>query len=169
MRSYIDVGKFLTWNGMTIPKEPKNADYAEALSMVAAGSAEISAYQQPDPTDDDRSQAKRSIDAAAEDCRLLWVTSGSGQAMVYQEKRAEAVRWQAEGGDPSGYPILSASVGVEAVDLDGVAALVLGTTASWLLIAASIERLRLTAKKAVDAAVTWEGIDAAKAVEWPTP
>lgn len=169
MRTYIDHGRVLTWNGLTIPKDPKNADYAEALAMVDAGTAEIVPYEKPPPTDADRASAKQAIDDAAERCRLQWITGGAGQAMVYQEKRAEAERWQAEGGDPGDYPILSASVGVEAADIAGVAAIVVGTATAWTGLAASIERLRLAAKKAVATASTWTEIDAASAVEWPSP
>ena len=168
MQTYIDMGAVLTWGGMSIPKDPKNAEYAEALAMVAIGTAEIVAYEKPAPTDADRDAAKQVIDAAAERCRLQWITGGSGQVMVYQAKRDEAARYLAEGGDPAGYPILSASVGIEAADMAGVAALVAGTTAVWTNIAASIERLRLGAKKSAGAATTWEEINTALNVNWPT-
>ena len=167
MQTYIDMGAVLTWGGMSIPKDPKNAEYAEALAMVAIGTAEIVAYEKPAPTDADRDAAKQVIDAAAERCRLQWITPGAGQAMVYLEKRAEADRYVASGGAGE-YPILSASVGVEAVDVAGVAALVAGTTAVWTNIAASIERLRLVAKKSAGAATTWEEINTALNVNWPT-
>lgn len=167
MRDYVDHGGVLNWGGMSIPKDPKNADYADALAMVAAGTAEIVAYEKPSLTDADRAAAKQAIDAEAERCRLQWITGGSGQAMVYQAKRDEAARYLAEGGDPAGYPILSASVGIEAADVAGVAALVAGTTAAWTSIAASIERLRLTAKKAVGLATTWAEINAALEIGWP--
>jgi len=169
MRTYIDLGEALAWNGLTIPKDLRNADYREALAMVAAFLAEIVAYEKPSPTDADRAAAKQAIDEAAERCRLQWITGGAGQAMVYQQKRAEADRYLAEGGDPAGYPILSASVGIEAADVAGVAALVAGTTAAWTGIAAGIERLRLSAKKAVGLATTWAEIDAASTVAWPAP
>lgn len=169
MRTYIDFGAVLTWNGMTIPKDPKNADYREALAMVDAETAEIVAYEKPSPTDADRASAKQAIDDAAERCRLLWITGGAGQAMVYQEKRAEAVRFVAEGGEPEDFPILSASVGIEGEDLAAVAAVVLGTAAAWTALAASIEGLRLSAKRSAGLAGTWAEIDASQAVDWPTP
>lgn len=168
MRTYIDHGKVIAWGGQSIPKDPGNADYREALAMVAVGAAEIVPYEKPAPTAADRAAAKQAIDDAAEACRRLWITPGAGQAMVYLEKRAEADRYVASGGAGE-YPILSASVGIEGVDLASCASLVRATAAGWTGVAASIERLRLAAKVAAGAATTWAEIDAAMSINWPSP
>lgn len=41
MRTYIDRGRVLSFNGQDIPKGGKNADFLEAMAMVAEGTAEI--------------------------------------------------------------------------------------------------------------------------------
>ncbi len=114
-----------------------------------------------------RQAALRWLDAAAEAARQAWITPGSGQALVYQEKAAEAARLTADlaadpgqAPDPAGYPILAASVGIEAADLAAVAALVLARKASWLAAGAEIERLRLAAKRDLAAATSADALAA---------
>jgi hypothetical protein len=168
MRTYVDNGRTLSWNGLSIPKASGNSDYAEALRMVDLGEAEIVAYVRPLPTVEDREAVKAAIDTAAEAARCRFITPGAGQSMVYLEKRAEAERYVASGGTGD-YPILSASVGIEAENLAGVVALVRATAAGWTALAATIETRRLGAKKAVDQAEAWEAIEAAAAIGWPAP
>lgn len=168
MRTYVDHGEVLTWGNMTIPKNSKNVEYVEALALVSTNEAEIVPYVKPALTNVDKAEAKLIIDTAAEQCRLQWVTTGAGQALVYQEKRSESERWYATGG-VGDYPIMEASVGIEAANLSGVAALVQATLGAWTMVAADIERLRLQAKKRVTEATTWEDIATATNVSWPTP
>jgi hypothetical protein len=100
-----------------------------------------------------RAAMKDGVDADAEACRLRYLTRGAGQAMVYQQKAAEADALLAAGGeaDPADYPILAASVGVEADTLQAVAELVIATRSQWTQIAAQIEAVRLSAKRDLDA------------------
>jgi hypothetical protein len=111
------------------------------------------------------------VDAGAEAARLLFVTPGAGQAAVYRAKADEA-RTFLTTSDPSpeGFPLLAASVGVEGDTLASVAGLVNAREADWLKIAATIERERLGAKRAIRTATTIEQATAARdAVTWPTP
>lgn len=110
------------------------------------------------------------IDAAAEVERGRYITSGSGQAMTYQAKAAEALALAADPApDHAAYPLLSAEVGITAPDLTGVGAVVRGAYAAWQVIGAAIERARLAGKVAVMAADDEAAARAAAAVEWPAP
>jgi hypothetical protein len=115
------------------------------------------------------------IDAEAERRRRLYITPGSGQAMVYQRKAEEAHTFKTwRDTNPSGtpdhsaYPILAASIGIEGATLDDVAQLVIQTETTWLAAAAAIESVRLSGKASVNAAITEETARAARAaVTWP--
>lgn len=106
------------------------------------------------------------IDQDAEVQRMRFITPGSGMAMVYQEKLAQARAYQATGGAPADFPLLAASIGTEAYDLAGVAAVVIDRYTAWLHIGAQIESARLAAKKAVAEASDAETIQAAGRVDW---
>ncbi|NEW96654.1 hypothetical protein [Rhodopseudomonas sp. BR0G17] len=112
---------------------------------------------------------KAEIDAEAETVRLRYITAGAGQAMVYQQKGAEADRLAADTSpDPAHYPILAASIGIDGATLADVAALVNATRAAWSAAAATIEAMRLGTKQAIDAAVSDTDARAARAaVAWP--
>lgn len=109
-----------------------------------------------------KADAKRGIDSAAEARRLVFITAGSGQAMVYQAKQAEARRYQAE--QPAtlaGYPLIAAEVGITAASAAELVALWLGMESQWLAAAGAIEAARFTGKNAVTAASTPAAIGAA--------
>lgn len=111
--------------------------------------------------------AKSRIDREAEEARQRYITSGAGQAMEYQEASKEAARYVASAGVGI-YPMLQASVDSgEATDLAAAAALVANRESLWAAIGSNIRRLRLTAKRAVDAATTVAEIRSATQVEWP--
>lgn len=108
------------------------------------------------------------VDADAEAARLLWITAGSGQALTYEQKRAEAERMATDPAPvPDAYPLLAAEVGITADTLAAVGALVRARAAAWTAIAAQIESLRLQAKAAVMAATNAAEARAAAAVTWP--
>lgn len=114
-----------------------------------------------------KTESKARIDFEAESARQRYITAGAGQAMEYQEAAEEAVRYTATGG-AGAYPMLQASVDAgEAPDLAAAAALITGRENAWATIGAEIRRLRLTAKRAVDAATTVEQVQAAATVTWP--
>ena len=108
------------------------------------------------------------VDREAEAARLLWITAGSGQAMTYEQKRAEAERMATDPApQPDAYPLLAAEVGITADTLAAVGALVRARAAAWTAIAAQIESLRLQAKAAVMAANNAAEARAAAVVNWP--
>lgn len=96
---------------------------------------------------------KAAVDAAAEVERHKYITQGSGQAMTYQAKAAEAIRYHETNGQGD-YPFLSEEVGVTGDTLADVAATILTMHHEWQIIGGQIERERLAAKKAVELATT---------------
>lgn len=116
-----------------------------------------------------KSESKARIDREAEAARLQYITDGAGQALEYQEAAEEAVRYAATGG-AGAYPMLQASVDAgEAADLAAAAALITSRENAWATIGANIRRLRLTAKRGIEAATTVEQVQAAATVTWPCP
>lgn len=108
------------------------------------------------------------VDADAEAARLQWITPGSGQALTYEQKRAEAERMATDPAPkPTDYPLLAAEVGITAETLTAVGTLVRARAAAWTAIAAQIESLRLQAKAAVMAASNAAEARAAAVVTWP--
>lgn len=108
-----------------------------------------------------RAMACLRIDADAERQRLKYITPGHGQAMVYSEKAAEAVRFAADTSPTLGnYPLLMAEVGLTADTIEDVVQTILNRRNLWLWIAAKIERARLQAKKLVNESDSPEEIDA---------
>lgn len=114
-----------------------------------------------------RNDAKAKIDNDAESFRWNFITPGSGQAMSYQEKHNEALAFLA---DPEiteeDTPHLTAEVGITGQDRYQVAQVIVNTKAMWRPISASIDRLRLSAKEAVDEATNPAEIEAATQVNW---
>jgi hypothetical protein len=108
------------------------------------------------------------IDAAAEATRLKYITGGSGQAMVYQQKSNEAKAYTAAVSPvDTDYPLLSAEATATGVTVAALASSVLAVTGQWVALAAEIEGLRMGAKKAVSDAVTIEAVLAAEQINWP--
>jgi len=114
-----------------------------------------------------REQHLAKIDREAEATRGQYITLGSGQAMVYQQKLLEARLVTA---DPEIEPNEIPHVVMEAMD-EGVtvaakAAEIIATADAWTFISAEIERRRLSAKRAVRAAQDLADVDAASIVDW---
>jgi hypothetical protein len=111
------------------------------------------------------------VDSEAEAQRLKYITGGSGQAMTYAEKAAQAKAvLAATDPQPADYPLLAAEIGITATTLLDVAAVVDTAYRQWLTIGGMIEACRLSAKKEIGAAVTAEAAHAAfAALSWPAP
>lgn len=93
------------------------------------------------------------VDNAAETERLKYITPGEGQAMTYQQKVDEARAFKsAIDPQPADYPVLFSEVGITAPTLSEVADIVLAAFAQWQKIGASIESIRLGAKRDINAA-----------------
>ncbi len=174
---YADYGRFIcsgdpTAGGEQIPKDATCPAYRWVLAEVAAGRAEIVPQIRPGLSAGDREAVRNEIDTAAERSRLLFITAGAGQALTYQQKRAEADRFAestAEERANGSFPLIDASLGIDGEDRAAVAARVRTTTAAWTALAATIERLRLGGKVAATAATTWAELEAAKTINWPAP
>ena len=100
-----------------------------------------------------QSYALRAVDEAAEQTRGRYLSSGSGQAMEYEEAHRQALAYQ---GDPAAtYPMLEA--GVEAglaPSVADAAALVLQRRDEWQAIGKTIRSIRLRAKREIREATT---------------
>lgn len=123
---------------------------------------------------------KRRVDADAETLRARVMTSGSGQAMEYQEAASQA--FAAIDAEPATvtaerFPMLAVSVGIdidpatgaEAADVLGVARSVKRAYLQWQAFGSAIRGTRLAGKQAIDKAVSVEAAAVAfDAIVWPT-
>ena len=100
-----------------------------------------------------KSRLKLAVDAAAELERQKYITPGAGQAMTYQAKAAEALRY-AETEGAGDYPFLTQEVGITGATLAEVAVVVDSMHSQWLAIGGLIEKARLSTKAAIDLAET---------------
>jgi hypothetical protein len=160
-----------------IPFDGGNRDYQEYLEWLAEGNV-------PEPLPVDVAAEKKAyqekIDTDAETARLQFITPGSGMALTYQEKFAQA-QAVADMGEVAAnalsaqdreaqFPTLSASVGIEAGTLYDCAQLVLAKYAAFAQMSLAIERARLSGKAAIAAASDTAAARAAyEAITWPTP
>jgi hypothetical protein len=124
-----------------------------------------------------KTRATMLVDTDAERERLLLITPGAGQAMVYQEKKEEAARLQELIGngtdladiDQSDFPFLSSEVGITGQNLTAVADAVVTQSTNWKLVSAAIENVRLQTKSQIEAA---EDVGTVRSifdnVNWPT-
>lgn len=113
-----------------------------------------------------KESALAQIDAVAEAERGKYITSGSGQAMVYQRKQAEAMAFLSNAEGP--FPHLEAEVGITAPTVRDVAETVLAMETQWVQISAMIEATRLSAKAMVRECTTAEAVQPIIAnLTWP--
>lgn len=114
-----------------------------------------------------RIAALAAIDAGAEQVRSLFITLGSGQAMVYQQKRVEA-EWVIANAaiDPAEVPHIAGEASLNGISNIEQAQIIMAMSEAWTDTSALIEQRRLAAKKAVSAAATFEAIEAAQLVDW---
>jgi len=121
----------------------------------------------------------RRLDHAAEQARQRHITTGFGQALTYREKIDQALavldlgeaaaNALPESDTIAQFPMLAASIGIEAETLHAAAALVVSRYEAFSSFGGAIERVRLTAKRAIRAATSAADADAAYgAVAWPT-
>lgn len=120
-----------------------------------------------------KTELKAAVDDAAERERLKYVTAGAGQAMEYQQAATEAadllsaIQFDPDFElNPSQFPMLAASIGIDGETLAEVAATVNTMHAQWRAIGSAIRAARLNAKAAIDAAEDEAAAMAVSAV-WP--
>ena len=129
-----------------------------------------------------KEKLKVSVDAAAENERLKYITAGVGQSMTYTEKFNQAVdyskKYAAHASDPKNTPepneadylLLKAGLGIDGKTLIEVAETVTYAYAIWQKIGAAIEATRLESKAAIENAKTEEEAQAVfDAIKWPQP
>lgn len=107
------------------------------------------------------------VNAAAGAVRTTFITSIPGQEMLYIAKENEARAYLADPlPDMANYPLMSAEIGagLTAPDAQSLAQLWLNIGAQWRQTAAQIERLRLGAVYAIEAAPDEAAIAAAEAM-----
>jgi len=151
----------------TPPNYDRLTTSASMNYQIAVNEVTISWALTPRDLETVKAECKVIIDRDAEAARLKYITAGSGQALEYNEAASEAVRYAATGG-AGAYPMLQASVDAgEAPDLAAAAALITSRENAWATIGANIRRLRLTAKRGIEAATTVEQVQAAATVTWP--
>ena len=149
--------------------EITDAQYEEALTAMMDGKAIsiVGGFSVIELVERKR-LASTQIDEAAEAARLRYITGGSGQAMTYQQKAAEAAAaLAATDPDPADYPLIVAEIGITAPTLLEVATVIDGAYQQWRVVGAAIEALRLGGKAAVAAAMTVEDVQVAADITWP--
>lgn len=159
----------------------RSPEFDAIIAQMDAVMAAFIAQEHPMYGYDDLHQAQTRaamlIDTDAERERLLLITPGAGQAMVYQEKKEEAARLQELVGsgtdladiDQSDFPFLSSEIGITGQDLTAVADAVVTQSTNWKLVSAAIEKVRLQTKSQIEAA---EDVGTVRSifdnVNWPT-
>jgi len=104
------------------------------------------------------------VDVQAESVRGEFITAGSGQAMTYLRKEAEAREWLA---DPaSETPFLSAEAAATGVTLANLAAAVVARADAWEVVGPRIEAARIAGKQAIAAATSATEVEAAAQIDW---
>jgi len=132
-----------------------------AIDQWVADEKPVQPYEPP-PLGGIKTDLKTHLDAAAENERLKYITSGSGQAMTYQQKAAEAAACLADTDpDPADYPLLAAEIGITGATLAEVAQAVHDAHQMWRMIGAQIEAARLGGKAAIEAAPSAEAAQTA--------
>jgi len=128
--------------------------------------AALAAY---DPLAAIKSAACVRIDVRAETLRQSVLTPGAGQMAAYQAKEAQAKALLQDGDPTEGeYPDIYNEIGITADTVHEVAMAVLAAAEKWRLYGRNIEKVRLTGKKAVNAATDGAGVTAAEtALVWP--
>lgn len=109
------------------------------------------------------------VNTHAEDVRNRFLTPGSGQAITYTRKEAEAREYLLNGGDPADFPFLAAEATATNSTIGAIAALVAGQADAWLAVGATIEGKRRGLVVAIEAATTKAGLDSIDIVSgWPS-
>lgn len=117
-----------------ILEEPNNPTYSDPILTT-------------DALDQAKISATRMIDENAETIRGRYITLGSGQAMVYQQKQLEAETVSADLEiNPSLVPHIAYEAALNQITLLDQAAIVLTMAEQWKMVSAYIEAARLGAK-----------------------
>jgi hypothetical protein len=117
-----------------------------------------------------KAQVLAAIDEAAERERLKYITPGSGQALVYEAKKAEVARWNSSNDSEASFPWAKGRADRLKVPVLEVIATWEAQARAWAAVGISIENVREAAKEAVTAAKDDEAAMAVlDVIEWPQP
>ena len=112
-----------------------------------------------------KAELTRKIDASAETTRLRFITPGSGQAMVYQEKLRQAYAYLLDANSES-FSHIHLEAAAAGVTPEVMAQTIIQKAEMWREVSAVIEATRFSAKAAVESAANFAGADAAGSVNW---
>lgn len=130
-------------------------------AMEASSDVVVVAEINLDPV---RQSLSAKIDAEAETIRGQYITTGSGQAMTYLAKQAEAAAFLTDSGAST--PFLTAEAAATDTTVAELAAVVSANAAIWESAGAKIEAARRCAKIAVEAADNIAAMHAASQIDW---
>lgn len=122
---------------------------------------------------------KSRVETVAEHQRLRYITGGTTKAMEYLEARDQALAVKSMGESMANslpdhgaadFPVLAASVPVEAPTLWAAHALVLGRYEAYATLTGRIKSVTIAAKKSIsDASDSASAKAAYEGITWPTP
>ncbi len=162
---------------VSAPNEPvPECNGLEAVDVPAgflAGAAEwdvaARAFRTVDRLADAKAARRASVCNRAEALRNQFLTPGSGQAITYTRKEAEARAWAA-GDAPASAPFLAAEAAAVGMTIDALALVVIAQADAWVAIGSAIEARRRGLLVAIEAAATAEELEAVDIdAGWPTP
>ena len=114
-----------------------------------------------------RRRAHKIVDGGAEQTRAKFITLGAGMAMAYEQKKREADALLANPSIDSGeIPHVAAEAQIRGLTVMEMANDIVTAATRWTQASVVIERLRVSAKLAIDAATTPSEIDRAAEVDW---
>lgn len=148
------------WIPATIDPDERPDEFA----LVAAGDV---ADHAPPVVDlaEVQAAAMWRVNSAIGDVRAQFITQITGQEIVYQHKEAEAEAYLSDPSpDISNYPFIAAEVGLTGDTAADVAETYARMAGDWRTIGSALERIRIGALNAIEAAPDTEAVESAEAV-----
>lgn len=110
---------------------------------------------EPSALDKEKELSKQLIDDCAGEARARYITVAPGQDAVYIKKEQQSQAYKDAGYpvDETGYELVTAQKNADSTTATVAADYILATAASWKIIAANIEELRISYKNQIGAAV----------------
>jgi hypothetical protein len=105
-----------------------------------------------------------SVDTSAETLRLQFLTAGTGQAMTYQRKEAEARAWLLD--NTTRTPFLEAEASACQITIEDLVPVVIARADQWEVVGALIEGERMGAKDKIARGETFADIIKAGRIDW---
>lgn len=112
----------------------------------------------PKTIEEGRTIFKFQLNIAIERIRTVFTTPGSVQAMVYEEKVAEATDYLVNSDDVSKYPLLALEADITGKSAKQVADNILSQRAKWIQLICKTEAIKLNALKKMQRARSYDGV-----------